>query len=69
MGHFPRLKKQYRYGKHENIGGARTYFYIFRTVAKSLVLDVITFETSIASNYFTKLYNRQFVNLVPSRKL
>ena len=31
-----------------------------RHLAKSLGLDVITFETSIASNYFNKLYNRQF---------
>ncbi len=32
-------------------------------LAKSLGLDVITFETSIASNYFNKIYNRQVVNL------
>jgi hypothetical protein len=32
-------------------------------LAKSLGLDVITFETSIASNYFNKIYNRQLVNL------
>jgi hypothetical protein len=32
-------------------------------LAKSLGLDVITFETSIASNYFNKIYNRQIVNL------
>jgi hypothetical protein len=31
-------------------------------LAKSLGLDVITFETSIASNYFNKIYNRQLVN-------
>jgi hypothetical protein len=29
-------------------------------LAKTLGLDVITIETSIASNYFNKLYNRQF---------
>jgi len=32
-------------------------------LARSLGLDVITFETSIASNYFNKLYNRQLINL------
>jgi hypothetical protein len=32
-------------------------------LAKSLGLDVITFETSIASNYFNKIYNKQVVNL------
>jgi hypothetical protein len=31
-----------------------------RRLAKGLGLDVITIETSIASNYFNKLYNRQF---------
>ena len=32
-------------------------------LAKSLGLDVITFETSIASNYFNKISNKQMVNL------
>jgi hypothetical protein len=32
-------------------------------LAKSLGLDVINVETSIASNYFNKLYNRQFLTL------
>jgi hypothetical protein len=31
-----------------------------RRIAKTLGLDVITFESSIASNYFNRLYNRQF---------
>jgi hypothetical protein len=31
-----------------------------RRLAKTLGLDVINVETSIASNYFTKLYSRQF---------
>jgi hypothetical protein len=31
-----------------------------RRLAKTLGLDVINVETSIASNYFNKLYNRQF---------
>jgi hypothetical protein len=32
-------------------------------LAKKLGLDVINVETSIASNYFNKLYNRQFLTL------
>ena len=32
-------------------------------LAKRLGLDVINVETSIASNYFNKLYNRQFLTL------
>jgi hypothetical protein len=32
-------------------------------LAKTLGLDVITFETSITSNYFNKIYNKQTVNL------
>jgi hypothetical protein len=34
-----------------------------KQVAKSLGLDVISIETSIASNYFNKFYNRQFSDL------
>ena len=33
-----------------------------RKLAKSIGLDVINIETSIASNYFTRFYNRQFDN-------
>jgi hypothetical protein len=33
-----------------------------RKLAKSIGLDVINVETSIASNYFTRFYNRQFDN-------
>ena len=33
------------------------------SLAKRLGLDVINVETSIASNYFNKLYNRQFFSL------
>jgi hypothetical protein len=33
-----------------------------RKLAKIIGLDVISFETSIASNYFTMFYNRQFEN-------
>ena len=40
----------------------RRYFLqgIERKLAKSIGLDVIDVETSIASNYFTMFYNRQF---------
>lgn len=33
-----------------------------RKLAKLVGLDVISIETSIASNYFTRFYNRQFAN-------